>query len=429
MDNDPLIIQKLTVEFLLFFVSLLFCSLFSFLETSITALRLFKLKELAKVSRYKELFSTLEHNPHKVLITILIANSLANVSAAALITDFAESLFNYLNFSRGLGFSIGIGLGATAILIFGEVIPKNIAKFYGEKFFKSTLWITNVSFYLLYPFVQLLVKFSNILISFLGGKPTQGEQIVSEREIRFLIDYINEKGLMEKEKTEMLQSIFEMSTKQVKEIMVPATDIVMIEDIISIEEALKVFSQYQLSRLPVYQQTKENIVGMIHLKDVFFLYIKNQKKPLLECMRPIIFIPETMKINQLLREFKQQGMHIAIVLNEFGSITGLVSLEDVLEEIVGEISDEYEEIPKKIIQLEKNKWLIDASTPLEDVSDTLDIFFDTKSAITLGGFLTEQLQHVPKKGETITYKNHMFQIKKASPKRAIQIFILKKKNE
>lgn len=430
MEPEQFTTGVIYTEVIIFVLSLLGCALFSFLETSITALRLFKLKELASIApRYQALLNTLEKNPHQVLITILIANSLVNVTAAALITNIMENVFARLHLSGSLGFSLGIGVATTAILIFGEVIPKNLAKVHGEKLFKSTLWITNIVFYLLYPFVILLIKISSTIVSLVGVSTEPSELVTSEREIRFLIDYINEKGLMEREKTEMLQSIFKLGSKPVREIMVPAIDIIMVNERASMKEALEIFTKYQYSRLPVYQETVDNIIGMLHFKDLFAVMTHGQETSLSALVRPILFVPESMKINQLLREFRLQRKHIAIVINEHGSITGLVTLEDVLEEIVGEIRDEYEQVTEKIIALEKGGWLVDGSIDLETLSEYLDITFEVEDAITLGGFLAEQLQHVPKKGERVLYHQYQFYIQKASPKRVSEVLIIKENAE
>lgn len=413
-----------------FVVALLSCALFSFLETSVTALRLFKLKELATTTpRYKGLLDTLENNPHQVLVTILIANSLANVTAAALITTIMEQIFARLHFSTGLGFSVGIGFGTVAIMLFGEVIPKNIAKIHGEKLFKSALWITNITFYLLYPLVRLLLNFSDFFVALFGGRTESTELITSEREIRFLIDYINKKGLIETEKTEMLQSIFNFGSKPVKEIMVPMIDIIMIGTTESLKDALTKFSTYQFSRLPVYENNPDNVIGLIYQKDLFALLSKGEDKPLIDLVRPIIFVPEGMKINQLLRQFKVERMHMAMVINEYGNVTGLVTLEDVLEEIVGEINDEYEEVTERIVPLQDGGWLVDATVDLDNLHELLGITFDVEDVFTLGGFLMEQLQHLPKKDERTLYKHYYFQVHKASHKRVIQVLIYREDAE
>ncbi len=423
--------SSLTFPIICFFIALCLRALFSFLETSITALRLYKLKELAKShGRYEVLFESLETNPHRVLITILICNSLADVTTAALATNIMETIFKRFNLSGGLGFSMGIALATIAILIFGEIIPKNLAKGRSERLFRSALWLVNIIFYLFYPLVTFLNRFTSFVVNKIGGtKETEsaGEWVSSEREIRFLIDYIYGKGLIEQEKNEMLQNIFELGTTPVKEIMVPATDIVLVTSDATIKDTLATFVEHPFTRLPVYEAKSDNIIGMVHMKDVFMCLTKNEDKPLSELIRPILFIPESIKVNQMLREFRNKHMHIAVVINEHGSITGLITLEDVLEQIVGDLRDELEPQNECIVPLKQGGWLIDASTPLEDVTDLLHITFETEGSVTLGGFITEQLQHLPKKGERLLFKGYYFQVQKASNKRVLQVLVFEEK--
>lgn len=418
--------STLTNSIILFVVVLSIRALFSFLETSITALRLFKLKKLAAATKkYKHLFHALETNPQRILITILVANSLTDVTTAALATYIMETLFSYLNFSGGLGFSMGIFFASMAIVIFGEIIPKNLAKSRGEGLFISIMWLINLAYLALYPLVTILIRFSNMIMSLIGGNKENNESDwdTSESEIRFLINYIRQIGLMEREKSQMLENIFELGLTPVKEIMVPVTDIISTDINTSLQDILKVFVEHNFTRLPVYQDSKENIIGIVHLKDIFILLSQNINKPLKDLLRIILFVPESMKINQLLKEFREQHVHMAMVVNEHGSLIGLITLEDILEEIVGEINDEHESSVEKIISLKENNWLIEGSAGLEEIEELLGITFQADSARTLGGFIAEQLQHLPKNGERILYKNYYFQVQKANPKRVLQVLI------
>lgn len=423
--------HSLQMPLIAFSISLTLRALFSFLETSITALRLFKVKELAaSAQHYRHLFAALEKTPHRVLISIVIANSLADVTTAALATHIMETVFARLNLSGSLGFSVGIGIATLAILIFGEIIPKNLARCRGEQLFRSTLWITNVLFNVLSPIVNLLIRFSDIFVFKVMGDTTAdsgSEWVSSEREIQFLIRHISQKGLMETEKTEMLQNIFDLGRTPVHEIVIPVTDIVSISSSSDIKDTLDVFVKYNFTRLPVYENTADNIVGMIHMKDVFALVSRGKEKPLKELIRPVLFVPDSIKVNQLLREFREQHMHLAIALDEYGSVTGLITLEDVLEEIVGDISDELEPVTEQVIKLKQGGWLVKANTALEDLEDLLSITFESENSRTLGGFLTEKLQHLPKKGERIAYKNFYFQVQKASPRRVLQVLVFEVK--
>ena len=428
MVEPPL--SNLGIPCIVFVGALAVRALFSFLETSITALRLFKLKELASEMRhYSAFFKILEKTPQRILITILIANCLADVTSAALATHIAETIFARLDLSGGLGFSVGIGIATLALLTFGEIIPKNFAKGHGERHLGSILWLANFLLYAFYPLVTLLMNFSDFLVHRVDTTGSNGaEWVASEKEIQFLIDHIKDKGLIETEKTEMLQNIFDLGVTPVREILVPAVDIVSIDVDSSLQESLKLFLEHRYSRFPVFENTPDNIIGMIYFKDVFPIAAHNpEHKKLRDVMRPILMVPESMKVNQLLREFRQQHMHIAMVVNEYGSITGLITLEDVLEEIVGEISDEHEMAVEDIIELKQGGWLVKGHTSLDDLRDTLSISFEGSTSLTLGGFMTEQLQHLPKKGERFMYQTYYFQVQKATPKRVLQVLIMRTK--
>jgi putative hemolysin len=411
---------------LIFFgISLISCALFSFIETSVTALRLFKLKELSSgTTKYRALFHVFEHNPNRILISILIAYNLSNVLAAVFSSEVMSGVFSAMHLSERLAFSLGIVVTSTTILL-TDLIPKNIATIHGDRFFKSTLWITNIVYYMFYPFVTVLSKIANTVAHWIGGPavPSLSSSVASEKEIEFLINYINEKGLMERHKTAMLKGIFQMGTTPIREIMVPETSIISINVQSTQKETLDLFSKYQFTRLPVYEERTDNIIGMLHQKDFFQLLSKNEDRPLRDIVRPIMFIPESAKVLRVLKEFRDQRMHIAMVLNEFGSITGLVTLEDVIEEIVGEISDEYEAVPEKVINLKSGGYLVDASIPLDKLAELLNIDFEAEDAVTLGGFLIEQLEHMPQPGEKLFYKNYRFKIQQASAKKISQVLI------
>lgn len=415
---------SLLINVIIFLISLGFCALFSFLETSMMALRLFQLKEMAqRTGSYQQLFKALEEDPNRLLNAILIAYNLANTIAATAGTFVIEQSLSSLPSS--VSYIIGVLVITGALLIFGDVVPKNIVKFKGEQFFASTLWLANITYYGLYPFVSVLGKFTDGIVRLIIGPTAVGEDAVtSEKEIQFLISYIDEKGLMEREKTSMLQSIFRLSTTQAREIMIPAPDIIMIESNKTIQDAYQLFTKYQFSRLPVFKEDPNNVIGMLHLKDIVPIIAQKVEKPLKDVIRPILFIPESIRVNQLLKEFKSKNMHIAMVINEHGSITGLVTLEDVIEEIVGEIHDEYEAITERIMPLQKGSWLIDARVELEKLERLLKIAFETETKVsTIGGFLVEQFQRLPYKGEKLLYKNYIFQIQQVTNKKIVRVLV------
>ncbi len=417
--------MSLMVQILLFFIALSFAALFAFLETAFTALRLFKLKELAiSVAKYQSLFHAWEKNPQRILITILIANNFAHVLASVLISNVLESKLGTI------GLAIGVGLATIMILIFGEIIPKSFAKTHHEKLFGSFLWLINILYYIEYPFVSGLLKIADFFFSKVGGAHVLEKQdVVSEKEIEFLIDYSDEKGLMEAEKTEMLQNVFGLGQTLVREIMIPKTDMVLLNVNSSINQAVEIFFKSRYSRVPVYEESDDNIIGIVHQKDIFDFLYHSQNKKLKELVRPVLFIPETQKINQLLSDFLKKHVHLAIIIDEYGSVAGLATLEDIIEEIVGEIVDEHEKIDAEIIQLERGGWIVDAGVGLEKIEDLLNIKIITENSVTLGGFLAEKLQHIPRKGERVFYEGFCFQVQQASARRVLQVLVFESKEE
>ena len=428
---EPYQLNQLITPCILLCVALAFRATLSFLETSITALRLFRLKELARsTTQYLPLLQTLEKNPQRVLVTIIVANSFVDVSAASLATFIMSTIFAHLGLSSGIGFTFGITFASLGIVVFGEILPKSFARVRSEQAFKSVLWLINCIYYTLRPFVIVLVKFSDYVMYKIGGKEaleSSSQWIASEREIQFLINYIHEKGLLELEKREMLQNVFQLGNTPIKEVMIPEAKIVSLEVATPMEKVFECFSEHRYTRIPVYKNSTNNIVGMVHQKDLFIMFSKREKKTLEAIIRPIMFVPDTMKVIELLSKFREKLMHIAIVINEYNDLVGLVTLEDLIEEIVGEISDEHEPIIGKIMPMDHNEWLVDATITLEDLGKFLGINFVSKGAASLASFLPELLQRVPQKDEVVTYQNFIFKIQKSTPLHVQFVHILRKK--
>ncbi|HJZ23230.1 MAG TPA: hemolysin family protein, partial [Candidatus Babeliales bacterium] len=288
----------------------------------------------------------------------------------------------------------------------------------------------NCIYYTLYPFVIILVKFSDYVMYKVGGTDaleSSSQWISSEREIQFLINYIHEKGILELEKREMLQNVFQLGNTPIKEVMVPGKKIASLEVNTPMDTVFSFFSEHSYTRIPVYEGTHDNIIGMVHQKDLFIMFSKGEKKILQEIVRPIMFVPENVKVIQLLGKFREKQMHIAIVINEHGILTGLVTLEDLIEEIVGEISDEHESTIGKIMPMGEDEWLVDATITLDDLGKFLDITFVSEGSVSLAGFLTELLHHIPQKDEEVMYKKFLFQIQKATPLHVQFVHIFRKR--
>lgn len=408
----------------LFVGSLIICALLAFIETSITALRLFKLKELELSNKkYKNIFKILENNPKYILISILIATNLASVTCAVVSQQLLEHTFESIDVPEGVAFSIGIAITTIIVSIFGEIIPKSLAQSQDSKKITSTLWIVNLIYIIFSPFVKAFMKLSRLF----SKNNEENNHKVSEKELHFLISYIEEQGIMENEKTFMLQNIFRMGRTYVKEILIPQNEIISVNLLDDVSVLLEKFKEHQFSRFPVYQDNPENIIGIVYQKDLFFATQINSNVELKDLIRPIIFVPDNLKVNELLKEFKKQHIHMAMVLDEYGSTIGLVTLEDALEEIVGDIHDEHDDDLEdsqkiKIIQ-EGSEWSVDATIDLDRLKEYLKITLSSSASVTLGGFITEHLQHLPKKGEQFFYKGYCFTIEKSNKKRVVQVHI------
>jgi len=421
-----LVSDPLSLDIIFFLSALFFCALFAFIETSITAMRLFKLKEIAhSIKGYSSLFSALEDRPQVVLITILIMTNLASITCAVISEHFLRDLLGKFALPESLNIALGIFLTTIIVSIIGEIIPKSIAQSRGTKTFISILWIVNLFYYILSPLSSVLSK----LAHYLSTHDETDADTISEKEIQFLINHIQEKGIMENEKTEMLQNIFRMAEMHVKEILIPKSDIVSLDIKSDIKTLLEAFVESKFSRFPVFQDNAENIIGIIYLKDLFLALEKQESHTikLQDLVRPIIFVPDSLKVSEILKEFKKQKIHMAMVLDEYGSTIGLVTLEDALEEIVGDILDEHEKESQsaKITAVEEGVWLVDASVDLDRLQELLKINFHVESAVTAGGFVTEQLQHLPKKNERLIYHGYYFEVTKANTKRVLEVLVRK----
>ncbi|MCX5924523.1 MAG: hemolysin family protein [Candidatus Dependentiae bacterium] len=419
--------QKLLFDCAIFLGSLGLCALLAFMETSITAIRLFKIKELQRTSqKYKVFLQTLESKPQYVLMTILVATNMMCITSAILLQNIIENVFADFDLPQGLGFTVGIALGTIVVSLVGEIIPKSIAQAKTNPL-ASLLWLANLIFYIVSPVTKPLLAISRYFSHSEYDTHDGHDQIISEQEIRFLINYIEKKGLMEADKTSMLQNIFRMENTHVKEILIPNSSIISVDINNDLNILLSLFKTYQYSRFPVFEGNPENIIGIVYQKDLFLqLQLNKATCNLRDIIKPIIFVPDSLKVSELLKEFKRQRIHMAMVVDEYGSTIGLVTLEDALEEIVGDITDEHDpnaEILKITTIVPDLEWSVDATIDLDRLEDVLQINFQVETAVTLGGFLTEHSQRLLKIGENFFYKGFCLTVAQANEKRVLQVHI------
>lgn len=328
---------------------------------------------------------------------------------------------------HALSFGISFGILTFLHIILGELAPKSLAIRHPE----STTFMISAPLQLFYrifqPAIWLLNGSANFLLRLVGIPPSSAKELLhSPEELEIIVTESAKSGMFNKTEQELISSIFEFSTITVKEIMVPRTDIVAIDIDTPREKLIRVVSEEGYSRIPVYKETIDNIVGIIYTKDLISLLEHRDLIVLQDIIRPAYFVPRSVKISLLMRELQERKMHIAIVVDEFGGMEGIVTMEDILEEIVGEIHDEYDDVLKQIEQSADGSALVDARIPIKDFNEKFDIELpeDTEYE-TLSGFLHKITGRIPEQSEEIRHHNLLFTILKKSQRRIRQVKVRK----
>ena len=337
--------------------------------------------------------------PGRLLTTLLAGDNIVNVAATVLATSVILSVYGW---PRGVPYAlIGIVL---VLLIFGEIVPKTIAAKYADRLalgFARPLAAFSV---VLEPVVRALSALGAIVARPLGGRVNLNSPLVTEEEIRELVKVGEEEGVIEETEREMIHSIFEFGDTVAREVMVPRIDMACVADTETVAGSLRLIRTEQHSRLPVYHGTIDQIVGIVHVKDLLTAMLDGRSEaPVKDVARPAYFIPESQSLARLLREFRRRKTEMAIVVDEYGGTAGLVTTEDLLEEIVGPILDEYDVEEKLVEIVNESVALVDGRASLQEINEALHLDLPVGEVDTIGGFIYSLLGHVPAQGESVTY--------------------------
>ena len=371
-------------------------------------------------------------NPSKFLATIKIGVTLAGFLSSAFASDtFADKLSPMLNnwipnVSISTWKSVSIIIITIILsyftLVFGELVPKRIAMKYYEKVSFASIGIIKTISIITAPFVKFLT-FSTNIISKLFGVTGEEEDNVTEEEIRMMVDVGEEKGTIQEEEKEMINNVFEFNDKFVSEIMIPRNKIFALDIDMTIAEVIEKLSvDMRYSRIPVYDENMDNIKGIIYIKDLL-ISNKNKNSKIKSLVKEAYFVSETKRVNELFQELRKDKKQIAIVLDEYGGTAGMVTMEDILEEIVGEIYDEYDKETDKFKKIDNNTFLFDASIALYDVEKFLNIEIEEEDVDTLGGYLIKKLDRIPKDGEkpVVETEKVTYKIEKVKDRQIIKV--------
>ena len=375
-------------------------------------------------------------NPSKFLATIQIGITLAGFlssafASEAFASELAPVLFRLapaisLQSWNKIAIIIITMILSYFTLIFGELVPKRVAMKYSEKLAFASIGIIKTISILTAPFVKFLTVSTNIVSKILGVGAVE-EETVTEEEIRMMVDVGEEKGTIDTEEKSMINNIFEFNDKAVSEIMTPRKDVFALDMNLSISKVIEELTEdFRYSRVPVYDETIDNIKGIVYVKDIL-LSTKNKNVRVRNLVKEAYFVPETKLVNELFEELRKNRKQIAIILDEYGGTSGIVTMEDILEEIVGEIYDEYDEIDKKYEKIDENTYLMSGGMSIGDVEKLLDIEIPEGDYDTLSGYLLDELGRIPNEKEKpiIETENAVYKVEKTAENRIIKVKVCK----
>lgn len=433
MDSSDLWTQILLIFFLIGVNAFFAAS-----EMAIVSVRQARLKPLIdEGNKSAMLVSKFLEEPSKLLSTIQIGITFAGFLASAI---GAQSLSSSLAvFLKNLNIPIVSASAAviatitvTAIIgfftiVLGELVPKRLALEKSEKIALAVAKPIRILFKIVSPAVRMLAFMTNLVAKLLGGSNDFDNSQITEEEIRMMINVGEEKGIFQETETNMINSIFEFDNTDAKEVMTPRTHIIAVNIDATVDEILEIVIEENFSRIPVYENSIDNVVGLLYVKDLFALIRKSTEWEisLKDLIRPAYFVPEYKKIDELFKEMQKSKTHIAIVIDEYGGTAGLITIEDLLEEIVGNIFDEYDDVVLEYEQIDEDTYLVDGLLGISDINDIMHLDLPEEEFDTISGMILSLSGKMPEVGEEVEYEDVSFRIEEVDDKRISKIKIRK----
>ena len=407
--------------FILLVLLVLMSAFFSSSETALINMSKIRLKYLVKEKvKNADKLEKLYEDSNKLIGAILIGNNIVNVASSSIATIITTSRFS----NAGLG--ISVGLTTLVILIFGEITPKNLALKNSESI---SLFVAPIILFLVRiftPILFILNNISNLLSALLGQRNDDKKPTITQDELKTIVDVSNQEGVLETDETEMIQNIFEFKDLTVDDIMIQRRDIVAISADMSYDEIIDVFKNRQLSRLPIYEDTIDDIIGVLYAKDLFFTEQSKEDFDIKTVMREPVFVNEFVKISDFFKKMQQVKTHIAIVLDEYGGVAGIVTMEDLVESIVGDIYDEYDQQDEEVRKLKENIYVINGNSKLTEIQELLQVELVSKDYESLGGYLMDKMGKIPTQGDIYEDENFKFVISSMDKNRINKVKVIRK---
>lgn len=395
---------------------LMMSAFFSASETALTSLSKIRIKNMIEEKiKNAELVEKLVTNPNKLLSAILVGNNLVNIAATSLLTSLT------LAYAPKNGVAIATAITTVAVLIFGEITPKTFAAQNSEKVSLAVVKIINAIIFVLTPAIWVLNIITGFMLKLLGVKKTGITTTITEAELKTMVNVSHEEGIIEIDERRMINNVFDFDNSKAKDVMTPRTDMIAIEDTATYDEIVALFKEERFSRLPVYHESIDDIIGILHLKDIVF--IDESTFSVEKYMREPYFTYESKIISELFSEMRTNRIPVAIILDEYGGTSGLITLEDMIEEIVGDISDEYDEEDDDITVVKEDEYIVDGSTRLEDLNEMIGTNLESEDFDTIGGYVIGVIGRFPNEGEEVETDGIKIKVEKSDKNRIDELRI------
>lgn len=386
-------------QLIILIILLMLSAFFSSAETALTTVNRIRIRSLAdEGNKNAKTVLKITDESGKMLSAILIGNNIVNLSAASLTTTLAYSLGGSMVAVANIALTV-------IILLFGEITPKTMATIHAEKLSLAYARVIRLFMTIATPVIFLINGLSRGVLLLLRIDPDAKNNTMTETELRTIVDVSHEDGVIESDEKEMIYNVFDLGDAKAKDVMVPRVHVTFADVDSTYEELIEIFREDKFTRLPVFEETTDNVIGTINMKDLL-LFDNTKEFHVRDILREAYFTYEYKNISELLVEMREASFNIAIVLDEYGETAGLITLEDLLEEIVGEIHDEYDENEEDFIQkISDREYLIEASTNLDDLNERLELSLESEDYDSLGGYIIEQLDRFPEVGDSVTTKD------------------------
>lgn len=365
-----------------------------------------------------KIVSKLVEDPNKLLGAILVGNNIVNIGASSLATVVATGILG----SAGAG--IATGVMTLLVLIFGEITPKSLSTQKSQEVACFVARPISLVVLILTPVVKVLMFISNLMIRLFGGKIDTSKPFITTDELKTIVTVSHEEGVLEEEEKEMIYNVFGFGDSYTKDVMIPRTDMIAVDVNATYDEIIELYKQEQFSRMPVYQESHDNIIGVIYMKDLLLKQFDPKDFVISDFLRDVYFVHEFKRIDELFKEMRSKKIGMAIVVDEYGGTSGIVTLEDLIEEIVGDIDDEYDMTEDSFVKIADQEYLVDGSFRISDFNDELNLDISSNEFDSIGGFIIGLLDRFPDEGEVVVYDDITFKVEETMNNRINKLRIL-----